>query len=136
MHTNESSAILEKVRSVVAIANRTPSIAQQLRGWERTFLLAIEDERIVIDTSAGFASVDAKLPRAEDVSFAMSERTLDLLIAGRLSPLTAKLTGRLRSSGNLPDILRFASVFTACLRQQRAGSRLSVAHSQAAASRF
>ena len=108
-------SIPEKVSSIVAVANRSPSIARMLPGWDRSFALTVDGRKLGIITSAGVATVLPTAPDREHVWFGLSERTLDLMIAGRLSPIGAKLTGRLRSSGNLLDIVRFATIFTACL---------------------
>ena len=115
-------SITEKVSSVVAVANRTPAIARMLPGWDRSFALTVDSRKLGIVTTKGVALVLPDAPASEHVWFGMSERTLDLMIAGRLSPVSAKLTGRLRSTGGLVDILRFASIFTACLQQRSAGS--------------
>ena len=110
-----------KVSPLVAIANRFPGIASMMRGWDRSIALSVDGQEIVIVTSGGHAEVLNNSPRRGDVCFWLTEPTLDMLIAGRLSLLTAKLSGRLRSEGNIADILRFASIFTACLQQQRGG---------------
>ena len=114
-------SITEKVSSVVAVANRTPAIARMLPGWDRSFALTIDGLKLGIVTANGEAVVISDAPSRENVWFGMSECTLDLMIAGRLSPVGAKLTGRLRSSGSLVDIIRFANIFTACLQRRGAG---------------
>ncbi len=111
--------ITGKVASLVEIANRHPPIARMLRGWDRTFSLTVDGEEISIVSSGGKATVRANAPREGTVWFGLTEKTLDMLIAGRLSPVTAKLTGRLQSAGRTSDILRFAFIFSACLQQQR-----------------
>ena len=115
------TSILDKVTSIVDIANRTPSIARQLQGWDRVFVITVDGQHVSIATSGGSARVQASASRQGQVWFGLSERTLDLLIAGRLSPLTAKLSGRLNSDGSITDILRFANIFSACLRHLRGG---------------
>ncbi len=115
-------SITEKVSSVVAVANRTPSIAQMLPGWDRSFALTVDGCKLGIVTAKGVAGVLPDPPAKEHVWFGLSERTLDLIIAGRLSPIGAKLTGRLRSSGGLVDIIRFATIFSACLERQRSAA--------------
>jgi hypothetical protein len=111
--------IREKIAPLVTAANEAMPIAWMLRGWDRTVVIAVDGHPAVIVTSGGQARVAETTGRA-DLRFSLTEKTLDLLIAGRLSPLTAKLTGRLDSAGSLPDILRFASIFTACLDRRRA----------------
>ncbi|MFN0169237.1 MAG: SCP2 sterol-binding domain-containing protein [Bryobacteraceae bacterium] len=116
--------VTDKVVSLVETANGVPAIARMMRGWDRSFTLSVDGEEITIVTSGGRARVLTNPPRKAGVWFGLTERTLDMLIAKRLSPFTAKLSGRLRSAGNIADILRFASVFTACLQQSRSGHSL------------
>ena len=115
-----SLTVTRKVVSLVEIANRHPPIARMLRGWDRTFSLTVDGEEISIVSSGGKATVRTNAPRNGTVWFGLTEQTLDMLITGRLSPVTAKLTGRLQSAGRTSDILRFAFIFSACLQQQRA----------------
>lgn len=114
------STITGKVASIVEVANRHPPITRMLQGWDRSFSLTVDGEEIGIVSSGGIATVRANAPRNGAVWFGLTGQTLDLLIAGRLSPLTAKLTGRLHSAGSTADILRFAYIFSACLQQRRA----------------
>ena len=108
----------QKVLPLVEIANSVPAISWMLRGWDGSFALNVDGEHIFIVSSAGQAKVLSSPPPKTAVSFGLTERTLDLLIAGKLSPLTAKLSGRLSSTGPTAEILRFAAIFTACLKRQ------------------
>ena len=111
--------IEQEISALVEVANRRRSISFLLTGWDRLFVLRVGDYEIGIESSGGRARVVVPPPRQGDVWFGLSERTLDLLISGRLSPFTARVSGRLQSKGPVADILRFASVFTACVRQRR-----------------
>ncbi len=115
----------QEISALVEIANHTRSISFLLAGWDRLYVLRVGDYEIGIESAGGRASLITGPLRRGDVLFGLSERTLDLLISGQLSPFTARLSGRLQSEGPVVDILRFASIFTACLQQQRvAGKRL------------
>lgn len=114
--------VSQKVFPLVEIANRDLAIAWMLRGWDGSFALNVDGEYVFIVASGGQAKVLSKPPQTVGVRFTLTERTLDLLIAGRLSPLIAKLSGRLGSTGPTAEILRFAAVFTACLQRARHGS--------------
>ncbi len=105
----------------MADANRNPAIARMLPGWDRSFALTVDGRKLGIVTANGVVVVPAGVPARGHVWFGLSERTLHLMMAGRLSPLSAKLTGRLRSSGNLADIIRFAIIFSTCLQQRSSG---------------
>jgi len=116
-----SLTITDKISSLVETANRDPSATWRLRGWDRVFALRLDGTEIYLEASGGRASVSNQPSRRADGWFALTERTFDMLIAGSLSPLSAKLSGHLRSGGRIADILRFASVFIACLRHERDG---------------
>ena len=119
--------VQSKVSALVETANRAPAIARMLRGWNRSFALSVDQHQIGIVAFGGQAAVVPNPPSKADVWFGLSEQTLDRLIAGRLSPLTAKLSGQLPSRGNLADILRFAAIFTACLQQRRTYAEMPMA---------
>jgi hypothetical protein len=114
--------VKDKVSSLVETANRVPTIASMFRGWDRLIALRVDGEEIGIATSQGQAKVLMNPPHTGGgLWFGLTQRTLDMLMGGRLSLRTAKLSGRLQSAGNTADILRFASIFTACLKQQQTG---------------
>ncbi len=114
--------VAQKVFPLVEIANSVPPISFMLRGRDRSFGLNVDGEQLFIVTTGGYAQVLlSSPPQRPQVSFGLTEQTLDLLIAGRISPLTAKLTGRLNSTGPTADILLFAAVVTACLKRLRKG---------------
>ena len=112
-----------KVGLLVEAANRSDAVGRMLRGWDRCVGLAIGPDRFHLRIDGGRASLG---PADGDASpaFDLDEGTLDRLMAGTLTPLDAKMQGLIRTSGSLIDVLRFASILSASVREARAGGNL------------
>ena len=107
-----------QVDALMNVANRTPSIVRAVSGWDRTIALVVDGEKFAIGIKAGQATL-GPAPAQPDVVFQLSRDTLDRLLSGRLSPMAAKLMGRIQSSGSLSDILQFSNVLTASVKASR-----------------
>lgn len=57
-----------------------------------------------------------------DLSFTLNEETFDAIMAEKITPLAAKIQGKIKSSGNIMDILRFASILSASVKQLRSSA--------------
>lgn len=108
---------LETVEAIVGAANADPAIARTLLEWDRTIKLTVGSQTGFIVVEGGKARM-APHAASPDISFQLSEETLDSLLAGRITPLMAKLRGLIRSSGSTMDILRFARILSACAKQE------------------
>jgi hypothetical protein len=111
-----------KVALLVEAANRSDSVGRMLRGWDRYVGLWIGPDRIHLQIEGGRASLGAPLAGEVGLSFELDESTLDRLMGGALTPLEAKMQGLIRTSGSLFDVLRFASILSASVKEAaRAG---------------
>lgn len=108
---------LETVQSIVEAANADPFIARMLVDWDRTIMLSVGGQTGFITVQGGKARMTPPSSHP-DISFQLSEDTLDALLSGRISPLMAKLRGQIKSSGSTVDILRFARILSACAKQE------------------
>ncbi len=104
-----------KLSALIDAANQSDSVRPMLRGFDRTVRLSLDQEACDIVTSGGRAAL--RPPEGKpDLSFTLSHDTLDALLAGRVTPLAAKMSGKIRSSGSIVDVLRFASILSAAVK--------------------
>jgi hypothetical protein len=104
------------VHSIVQAANGDASVLRMLHGWDRKVALIIGSTTVGVVFNAGTAAVVQLAPEDANISFRLSEDTLELLATRRLTPLMGKMKGLIHSSGNTVDRLRFASILTASIR--------------------
>ena len=80
-------------------------------GYRMRFDLTDTGESILLDGTAGGASIEAAAGTEEaDTVLALSSEDLAKLIAGRLSPMLAFSTGRLKVEGSKGVALKLASL--------------------------
>lgn len=105
-----------KLSALIDAANQSESVRPMLRGFDRVVRLSLDQEACDIVTSGGRATLRTSPDGAPDLSFTLSHDTLDALLAGRVTPLAAKMSGKIRSSGSIVDVLRFASILSAAVK--------------------
>lgn len=105
-----------RLSAVVDAVNQSDSVRPMLRGFDRVVRLSLDQEACDIVMSAGRATLRTAPEGKPDLSFTLSGETLDALLAGRVTPLAAKMAGKIRSSGSIVDVLRFASILSAAVK--------------------
>ena len=106
--------VLELVTAIVADANRRPALKLMAFAWNRTVGLDVEGDWVRIEIRAGRGVVRPG-PGPHHIAFSISRDTLNQMAAGTLTPLAARLAGRVQWSGPLADVVRFAGILTAAL---------------------
>jgi len=104
-----------KVSTIVEAANGN-AVRPMLRGWDKVVRLSLDRDTCDIVMSGGRAALRTAPEGKPDLSFTLSDKTLEALLAGEVTPLAAKMAGRIRSSGSIVDILRFASILSAAVK--------------------
>jgi putative sterol carrier protein len=104
-----------KLRLILQTANDTPAVRTMMTGWHRNVSLSVDTNTYAIALADGRAILQDVAQARPDLSFTLSEQTLDELMQGMTTPLAAKLAGKISSSGSILDILRFAAILTAAV---------------------
>lgn len=111
-----------KVSTIVEAANGHDAVRPMLKGWNKIVRLSLDRQTCDIVMSGGRAALRTAPEGEADLSFALSDKTLDALLAGEVTPLAAKMAGKIRSSGSIVDILRFASILSAAVKAIKSAS--------------
>ncbi len=96
--TELSSAFAAEVEK----ANRSEAIKQKIAGWNKTFQLKPADSdpfQVVIE--GGTARVETGLANAPVATLIMSSADMLLMIQGKLDPVQAFFSGKLKIEGNI-----------------------------------
>ena len=105
-----------KLARIIDIANATDNVRRMMAGWNRTVALFLGDQVYHICIADGQAAILGEGNGQPALSFTLNEETLDALMAQHLTPLAAKLQGKIGSGGNIIDILRFASILSTAIK--------------------
>ncbi len=117
---------LEQIQAIIDAGKASAQVGRMLRGWNRNVGLTVGESVFSVQVADGNAVVCDSCALPPDISFRLSEETLDLLARRQITPLAGKLSGLIHTSGNIVDILRFASVLSASVQElskQRQGPR-------------
>jgi putative sterol carrier protein len=91
---------------------RARGAALRALGYRVRFDLTDSDDRILLDGTGGQASIEPATEATEaDTVLRLTSDDLAKLIAGRLSPMLAFSTGRLRVEGSKGVALKLAGLF-------------------------
>lgn len=110
-------AVTAKLLQIVETANTSETICRMMCGWNRIVHLSFDAAAHEIIITDGRATLRTEVSGKAELLFILDEKTLDDLLSQRMSPLTAKMQGRIKSSGNIIDILRFASILTTSIKE-------------------
>jgi hypothetical protein len=105
-----------KLTRIADTANSTDGVRRMMTGWNRTIAVVLDGEVYEFEIRDGQATLHTDNLGQATLSFTLAERTLDELLADRITPLAAKLQGKIKSEGNIIDILRFASILSASVK--------------------
>jgi putative sterol carrier protein len=108
-----------KVSKIVEASNGHDAVRALLKGWDRVVRLSLDRDTCDIVLRDGQAELRTVPERKFDLSFALSDETLDALLDGKVTPIGAKLAGKIRSSGSIVDVLRFAAILSAAVKAIR-----------------
>ncbi len=103
--------VLESLTSLVERFNRkverTPAIAEELSGLERTIAVRLSDEgSYAVDLAGGrLRNLRAGMPEHPHLTIATDARTFEQLLSKELGPMKALVTRKLSIEGSLEDKL-------------------------------
>lgn len=109
-------SVIIKVQIIVDTANSSEAVRAMMRNWDKLIRLSFDQTNVQICIAGGKASLNQHNAN-EDISFTLKEMTLDRLMRKEITPLMAKMQGLIHSSGNIIDILRFASILTTSIKE-------------------
>lgn len=104
------------LKSIVTTVNITPKLRDKLEGWNKIILIKIDAETYLIRTKTGIVSLERGFTEIADVVFEMGIETFEKIMCGNITPVEAKMKGKLKSTGRLTDILRFVSVLSSAIK--------------------
>lgn len=116
---DQSTNSYQVMRDLVALLNRDQRLLNLVGGWRRRVLFDIDGERYLIETSDSRVELgrDVAADAAADISFTMDSATLMQIIREEIAPITAKMTGRIASTGSLIEILKFVSILSKTIKE-------------------
>ena len=114
--------VTAKVLRIVETANTSEKVRRMMKGWNRTVRISIDNTTHEITIAEGQATLRTNPLGKADLSFTFNEETFDALMAEKITPFAAKIQGKIKSSGNIMDILRFASILSASIKQLRSSA--------------
>lgn len=109
-------SVIKKVQTIVETANSSNTVRAMMRNWDKVVSLSFDQIKVEIHITGGKASLDHYNANG-DIFFTLKEATLDRLMREEITPLAAKMQGLIQSTGPIFDILRFASILTASIRE-------------------
>lgn len=104
------------LKSIVKTINITPKLKNMLEGWDKIILFKIETETYLIKTKMGIGSIERGFTEIADVVIDMDIETFEEIVKGDITPIKAKMKGKLKSTGHLTDILRLAFIWNNALK--------------------
>jgi putative sterol carrier protein len=116
---DQSTNSFQVMLDLVKLLNGDERLLKLVRGWRRRVLFVIDAERYLIEPSDRRVDVrrDPEGGAAADISFTMDHATLMQIIREEVTPITAKMTGRITSTGSLLEILRFVSILSSTIKE-------------------
>jgi putative sterol carrier protein len=116
---DQSTNSFQVMTDLVELLNGDDQLLKLVNGWHRTVLFVIDGERYLIETGERQVELrrDIGAEARADLSFAMDRTTLLQIVREETAPITAKMTGRINSTGSLIEILKFVSVLSKTIRE-------------------
>ena len=116
---DQSTNSFQVMSDLVQRLNGDEHLLKLVNGWRRRVLFVIDGERYLIETSDSQVDVrrDVDADASADISFTMDHATLMQIIREEIAPITAKMTGRITSTGSLMEILRFVSILSKTIKE-------------------
>jgi putative sterol carrier protein len=116
---DQSTNSFQVMLDLAKLLNGNERLLKLVQGWRRRVLFVIDAERYLIELSDRRADVrrDPAGGAAADISFTMDHATLMQIIREEVTPITAKMTGRITSTGSLLEILRFVSILSSTIKE-------------------
>jgi putative sterol carrier protein len=116
---DQSTNSFQVMLDLAKLLNGNERLLKLVQGWRRRVLFVIDAERYLIELSDRRADVrrDPEEDVAADISFTMDHATLMQIIREEITPITAKMTGRITSTGSLIEILRFVSILSSTVKE-------------------
>lgn len=107
---------------IVEAANHTPRVRGILHNWDRVIRLSVDGQQYAIIATTQRLSLQKGPTDPTDLGFDLDAHTLESLVLRQTTPVLAKSSGKIKTTGVLTDILKFASILTAVLDGQPAAA--------------
>lgn len=116
---NQSTNSFQVMLDLVDLLQRDVRLSKLVNGWRGNVLFVIDGERYLIEINGSRVEVrrDVEADARTDISFTMDHETLMQIVREEIAPITAKMTGRIASTGSLIEILRFVSILSNTIKE-------------------
>jgi putative sterol carrier protein len=117
---DQSTTNDQVITELVSHMNSREHLLKLLHGWNKTVLLTVDDKPFALHcTEDGVRLALAEAPA--DIGFTMDRPTLLQIAREEITPLAAKVSGRIASTGSLIQILRFAGILSTTVHDYNRG---------------